>query len=310
MVTPPIVLLAIFELRHRNLYVGTLSLLTLGGLFASLTLERCLSRRFEDEMTRTIGEEDMREIEGYYKVDQIAHPEKDGDRSGFWVLEYDGRIIGAAGLDGRKPGQHLDSVVDLIANKKQEDEATSNKDDSPATATSTAASSTTRTLRSRNKLSANTEADETTPSLSLTPPTPSSGTSSTSVPFTTSPLPLGTLHLRRFATSMSFRSADIEDDLLTHISSFAFSSSTTQQIVIAVRPAVQKSLVKRLKKNGWELTSKGGELEVPIVGKGDGKNVENVGTFEKVARVVWPLNLESRTFVLTRKAWEKMQKKD
>lgn len=257
-VVAPIVLLALFEMRHRSM--------------------------FEDKMSRAIGEEDMRDVEGYYAVG-----EKDG-KNGFWVLEYDGRIIGAVGLDGRKPGQQLDAAVDhaKAADKKIEDTPTTDATDA---ASASATTSSTYPLRSRGKAS----------TIEPKPSSSSRDSSTTSTATSTSTLPTGTLHLRRFATSLSFRPADIEDDLLSFISEYAFGDSTgqeeNQQIVITLRPAVEKALVKRLRKNGFVAVPRGSESDVAGVDAQDGKG--------GLLGALWPLDLSARTFVLTRGQWEK-----
>ncbi|BGP32461.1 hypothetical protein JCM10296v2_004242 [Rhodotorula toruloides] len=297
-IAPPIAILAMFEWRHRNL--------------------------FEMEMRRTIGEEDLRDIEAYYDVESekaavggvpkkqvkgesTSRPE---ERKGFWVLEYDNRLIGAVGLDGRKPGQPLDSVVDqIIASAEASQKAKKSGDSLSADAagaaaeTSATADSSARNLRSRTK--------QATPSVSVTPPTPSSGASPTS--FTLDPsasLPEGTLHLRRFATSMSFRSAGIEDELLDFVAKYAFAATDSpvepaKQIVFALRPTVQKSLRKVFERHGFELVPKGSELEVPIVG-GPGAAVGKKHV-KSIAERLWPLDLDVRTMVLKRSTWEKSQ---
>lgn len=261
-IVAPIVFLALFEMKHRNI--------------------------FEDEMSRAIGEEDMREIDSYYSV-----KEQDG-KSGFWVLEYDGRIIGTMGLDGRKPGQQLDSTIDL----PKPDPAEAKKvEDAPATAP-TEAGSTSATpaspypLRSRAKQAA-VETNDVAAHSTIKPAALSSS----------SLLPDGTLHLRRFATSLSFRPADIEDDLLSFVSNYAFSSpsssSSTERVVISCRPAVEKTLVKRLKKNGWTLLPRADAAELSEArGKKQGGLVE----------MLWPLDLGTRTFAISRGQWEKQQR--
>lgn len=254
-VVAPIVLLALFEMRHRSM--------------------------FEDRMARAIGEEDMRELEEYYQV------KEEGAKGGFWVLEYDGRIIGAVGLDARKPGQELDSTVDMVkpvvGDKKLEDvpaeaEATS--------ASATAAATSPYPLRSRTK-----QATESTPTKSIVAP------SNSITPSTTPALPADTLHLRRFASSLSFRPADIEDDLLSFAAGHAFAHSDVKYIVVTARPSVEKSLARRLKKNGWTLLPKGDAREV---GKNEGE--------QGLVGAIWPLDLGARTFVLTREQWESLAK--
>ncbi|GAA5967912.1 hypothetical protein JCM11641_005806 [Rhodosporidiobolus odoratus] len=288
MIAPFIALLALFEMRHRGL--------------------------FENEMRRTIGDEDVRDIVGYYGVDQasVGETEKKPDgreqRKGFWVLEYDGRLIGAIALDGRKPGQALDSVVDHIkaresSNKKAEAPPSSET----AESATTTATETTGSAHSR-KLPA--------PSLSVTPPTPVNGSPSTSYALSSSSaLPEGTLHLRQFHTSLSFRSAGIEDDLLAFVAEQAFSStplsssgesSTTappaaEQVVFTLRPGVQKSLKKTFEKAGWDIVPQGSELEVQLssaAGRSESGLVD----------LVWPVSLQKRTMVLRRSAWEKREK--
>ncbi|GAA5872206.1 hypothetical protein JCM3774_002294 [Rhodotorula dairenensis] len=292
-VAPVIAILAVFEWRHRNL--------------------------FEAEMRRAIGEEDMRNIQNYYGVEnqggahEVGKAAKKGDtprqRHGFWVLEFDNRMLGAVGLDGRKPGQPLDSVVDQIdgsATDKKDAQSSSDSSLGPETATTSAteASATDVSLRSRtgDKKSA-------APSVSVTPPTPASG--SEPKPFTldsASTLPDGTLHLRRFGTSLSFRPAGIEDDLLQHVAKVAFSTSTSpdepepaQQIVFAIRPTVQTSLRRTLERNGWELVPRGSELEIS-------PNPAAIRTNKSVVDPIWPLNLSERTMVLKRAKWERLQR--
>ncbi|KAM0791464.1 hypothetical protein ACM66B_005917 [Microbotryomycetes sp. NB124-2] len=257
LVAPPIGLLAIFELRHRNL--------------------------FEDEMRNVIGQEDMRDIDEYYAVkqdDAASNKSDDGlTPQGFWVLEYDERIIGAISLDGRKPGAQLPSIVDAIDSIAASGDAQSSQD-KPMAESSAIARTDTKALRSRSQQTASSVQTQV----------------STTAPSST--LPAGTVQIRRFATSMSFRSADIEDDLIDYVANFAFKSNDVNSIVIQLRPSIEKRLQRRLKKNGFALLSKGDKREVasrkPIV-KGLWKVIEQV----------WPLNLEQRTMVLDRAEWEK-----
>ncbi|GAA5921730.1 hypothetical protein JCM3775_001787 [Rhodotorula graminis] len=324
---PAIMILAVFEWRHRNL--------------------------FEMEMRRAIGDEDMRDVEAYYDVrpepattaseegdkkpttrarakqEQQVKQQGEGDkaaagaasqpaqRQGFWVLEYDNRLIGAVGLDGSKPGRPLDSVVDLLiaaAREKKEgrgastDAAASAKKDDSATTTATESTSTDSTLRPRGANA---------PSVSVTPPTPVSGAPPS--PFTLDPsasLPQGTLHIRRFATSMSFRTAGIEDDLLAFVADYAFAPAPedgepgpapAQQLVVAVLPDVQKSLRKALARNGFELVPRGSELDLAQSGAASGG--AGAGKKSWAARL-WPVSLEQRTMVLRRATWEARQAKE
>lgn len=250
MVTPPILLLALFELRHRN--------------------------RFEDEMKRAIGEEDMRDIEGYYGTTSDALAKKTvGGRSGFWVLEFDGRIIGAFGLDGLKPGEGLDSAIDHVAGTGG---ATKPITDAPASTDSP------RVLRPRKSAA------------TLSTPTPAAPSSYTD-----------TLHLRRFASSLSFRPTGIDDDLLVHAAKFAFSPSSSSssplppasKIIIQIRPSISSVFVNRLVKNGYKLVEQGkGNLEVTEVRS-------PAGWVENFAAAIWPLDLNWRTYVLEKSVWEK-----
>jgi hypothetical protein len=295
-VAPIIAILAVFEWRHRNL--------------------------FEAEMRRAIGEEDMRDIQNYYGVEnqggahevgkEAAAPNK-GDtprqRHGFWVLEFDNRMLGAVGLDGRKPGQPLESVVDQMDASAGDDKKTESSDSTltpeSASTSATASTATDSTLRSRSG-----EKGATAPSVSVTPPTPSSGSAPES--FTLDPastLPEGTLHLRRFGTSLSFRPAGIEDDLLQHVAKVAFSTSTSadepepaQQVVFSIRPTVQTSLRRTLERNGWELVPKGSDLEIS-------PNAAAARSTKSFVDPIWPLNLSERTMILKRSTWERLQNK-
>lgn len=322
---PAIMLLAVFEWRHRNL--------------------------FELEMRRAIGDEDMRDVGAYYDVrpEAAATASEEGgkkpvtrarakqqqekeqvesdkevtgaasqpaQRQGFWVLEYDDRLIGAVGLDGYKPGRPLDSVVDLLIAAAREkklgagassEAAAGNKDDT-ATTTATDSTSTDSTLRPRGANA---------PSVSVTPPTPVSGAPPS--PFTLDPsasLPQGTLHIRRFATSMSFRTAGIEDDLLAFVADYAFAPTPdaakdgeplpapAQQLVVAVLPDVQSSLRKALARNGFELVPRGSELDLAPSSPSSGAGKRSW------AAKLWPVSLEQRTMVLRRATWEARQAKE
>ncbi|GJN90835.1 hypothetical protein Rhopal_003849-T1 [Rhodotorula paludigena] len=303
-IAPAIALLAFFELRHRAF--------------------------FEMEMRRAIGEEDLRDIAGYYDVQseggekEVSRNEREEgasapeQRKGFWVLEYDDRLIGAIALDGFKPGQRLDSVVDRIIaaaaedkKKKQVEEAASAATEQSAATTATdAPSSNGSALRPRGAAKSQTlSTSAPSVSLSVTPPTPSSGTAP--APFALDPsatLPEGTLHLRRFATSLSFRSAGIEDDLLGFAAEHAFAPSPAsarsgtpapaQQLVTSLRPAVQKSLRAVLERNGFMPVPRGSELDLAS-SSSDGRS----GLLSKL----WPASLEQRTMVLKRSTWERMQ---
>ena len=295
---PPIIVLALFEMRHRAI--------------------------FEAEMRRAIGEEDLRDITKYYgvkkegssdeeKSDSQKQPEQ---RKGFWVFEYENRILGVVGIDGTKPGQPLDSIMDHLDSlkikkdaKKKEEQQESESESASTTATTTASS-----LRSRNIKSLDIPEKDSAPSLSVTPPSPSSGSAPSSYALASSPLPDGTLHLRRFTTSMSFRSADIEDDLLEFAAKSAFakqgsnSPPPARQLVISLRPTVQTSLRKKLEQHGWTIVPKGSELEVPLSGQKLASTRES--TWSKTIAAVWPLSLEPATMVLKRSDWEENQKAD
>lgn len=299
---PPIIVLALFEMRHRAI--------------------------FEAEMRRAIGEEDLRDITKYYGVkkdgsnedekrDNQKQPEQ---RKGFWVFEYENRILGVVGIDGTKPGQPLDSIMDHLdslkikkdAKKKEEEEDQREPESESA---STTATTTASSLRSRNIKSLDIpETDPSAPSLSVTPPSPSSDSAPSSYALASSPLPDGTLHLRRFTTSMSFRSADIEDDLLEFAAKSAFakqgpnSPPPARQLVIALRPTVQTSLRKKLEQHGWTLVPKGSELEVPLSGLKLASTRESA--WSRTIGSIWPLSLEPATMVLKRSDWEENQKTD
>ncbi|KAK4703497.1 hypothetical protein P7C70_g2719, partial [Phenoliferia sp. Uapishka_3] len=276
-VTPPIVLLAAFELRHRT--------------------------RFEDEMTRAIGEEDMRDVQGYYATDDLTVEDSatpvstEGGRKGFWVLEYDGRIIGAVGLDGRKPGKTLNSIVDL----PQIDPKDSKKAEPAAPEAFTpSANDSPYPLRNR-------KAKPTTPSPQNTI------SSSSSPPFTNQH---GSLQLRRFATSASFRPAHIEDDLLQFVATFAFTPSSVnttlppaKRITIALRPTVEKTLLARLKKNGFKPVAAG---DVDELRPDEWKETACVApgittTMSSFLDKVWPLDLNWKTYALDRDDWAEGQ---
>lgn len=258
LVAPPIVLLAFFELRHRN--------------------------KFEDEMTRAIGDEDLRGIKEYYQDNKATG----AGRSGFWVLEFDSRIIGTFALDGMKPTVCLDSTVDheMITKKKE---------DTPAEiATAVVEKDERYALRNR--------------SAKATAVVTASSSSAIIEPSTYT----DTLHLRRFATSLSFRPTGIEDDFLEFAAKFAFSPSPTSpppaaKIVIAVRPAVQEPFVATLLKAGYKPAS-----TVPGTPTVDmdswrkralpkGRTI--VPLTDKLLNPIWPLNLEWVTFVLTKEDW-------
>mgnify|MGYP001573444204 FL=1 len=256
-VGPPIALLALFELRHRNL--------------------------FEEEMTRAIGAADMRDIEGYYETEKLADADgkvasrkgskvvAEGGRQGFWVLEYDGRILGALGLDGRNAGKELDSISDLPPHSREVGAPNS----------TSSALSTSSTLRNR----------ATVPS--STPPALSTRS---------------TVQLRRFATSLSFRAAGIESELLAHATSFAFSPSSSptpaaERLTIAVRPTVERGLVVELRAAGFKDVPVGSALEIEVDGWKNGKET----WYSKVLGVCWPLDLGWRTLVLERKEWEALR---
>ncbi|KAK4054390.1 hypothetical protein OIV83_000884 [Microbotryomycetes sp. JL201] len=253
LVAPPIALLAFFELRHRNL--------------------------FEDEMRNVIGQQDMRDIEEYYSVDQADADQQTPTAlpQGFWVLEYDERIIGAISLDGRKPGRQLSSIVDTIDSIAAQG-ADSAQDQGTALASGVAKSDS-KQLRSRNKQRARSKALD-----------DDSG----------SAFPEGTVQIRRLATSISFRPADIEDDLLEYVARYAFKSSKVKSIVVQLRPSIEGRLQRRLKKNGFTLLPKGDKREVETR-----KPVEE-GLWQTVDQL-WPLSLDQRTMVLERAAWEKKQ---
>jgi hypothetical protein len=109
---------------------------------------------------------------------------------------------------------------------------------------------------------------------------------------------------------MSFRAADIEDDLLEFAAKAAFSVQDenspppARQLVIALRPTVQTSLKRRLEKHGWTIVPQGSELEVPLSGASP---ISPPSTPSIVSRI-WPLSLEPRTMVLRRSDWEENQK--
>ncbi|GAA6021828.1 hypothetical protein JCM11491_001535 [Sporobolomyces phaffii] len=299
---PPIIVLALFEMRHRAM--------------------------FEAEMRRAIGEEDLRDVTKYYgvkkegdeanKVDCQKQPEQ---RKGFWVLEYEDRILGLVGIDGTKPGQRLDTIMDHLDALKANKDAKQKKDEDapgPATtstdsASTTATSATGKTLRSRTIKSLDLPDKDSAPSLSVTPPSPASGSAPSSYALAASPLPDGTLHLRRFTTSMSFRSADIEDDLLEFAARAAFANQDdnspvpARQLVIALRPTIQTSLKRRLEKHGWTFVPQGSELEVPLSGSRSSFS-HPTSTASAAISAIWPLSLEPRTMVLKRSTWEESQK--
>lgn len=288
---PVIAVLAAFEWRHRNL--------------------------FEAEMRRAIGEEDLRDIETYYGVENqgaplqvgASHAKKEDaprQRHGFWVLEFDNRMLGAVALDGRKPGQPLDSVVDHLdaeAGDKGSDakDAASAVDEAEGETTATGAGESRYALRSRGKSG---EAAATG-----SPKAASGAAAKSSTLDSPVSLPEGTLHLRRFGTSLSFRPAGIDDDLLQHAAKVAFSPpissgqpSPAEQIVFSLRPSVQVSLRRQLQRDGWELVPKGSPLEISA-------NPAAAKERKSFIDPVWPLNLGERTMVLKRSVWEKKQAK-
>lgn len=297
---PPIIVLALFELRHRAL--------------------------FENEMRRAIGEEDLRDLTKYYGVRRDAsaatvdskergsqsQPEQ---RKGLWVLEYENRILGLVGIDGMKPGQRLDSIMDHLDSLQKRgpksDKQGDSAEDIEPSASTTATATSDDTIRSRNLKSLSlpkNDSSSSAPSLSVTPPSPASGSAPSPYALASSPLPEGTLHLRRFATSLSFRSADIEDDLLEFAARAAFSSSEddaspppARQLVLALRPVVQPELKSRLEKHGWTVVPRGSELEVPLSGTKPASAPSS--TVARAIEAVWPL-LEARTMVLKRSTWE------
>ncbi|KAL8281057.1 hypothetical protein RQP46_006415 [Phenoliferia psychrophenolica] len=279
LVTPPIVLLAAFELRHRN--------------------------RFEDEMSRAIGEEDMRDIPAYYATDNLVLEAgekplvaEEGGRKGFWVFEFDGRMIGAMALDGRRPAKTLDSIVDLPSPVESD-----NKEDGAAAVPEEAATTSTATdspypLRNRKSKASATETEVTSKAFE-----PSSYT--------------GTVQLRRFATSPSFRPAKIEDDLLQLAAAFAFAPTSTtttlppaKRITIALRPTVEKPLLARLKANGFKPLPSGDVDELNPDGWKDGKAAAGgvLGSISSLLDKVWPLDLSWKTYALDRDAWVTAQK--
>ena len=254
LISPPIVLLALFELRHRSL--------------------------FEEDMNRVIGEEDMRDIPGYYQA---------GARSGFWVLEFDGRIIGALGIDGRKPGKGLNSTVDM--------DKTDFVAETPVEPTAVAKQDSPYPLRNRNKATA----------------TPTAPLADTSTPSTT-------LQIRRFATSLSFRPAGIENDLLEFAANFAFAPSTPTQslptvnkLVIAVRPSVESDFVYRIARHGFRSAAVLKTTpQIEMDGWKAAKAARSSGLASMLSQTVellWPLDLQWATFVLLRSDWEKLQEK-
>ncbi|GAA5938973.1 uncharacterized protein JCM15063_004381 [Sporobolomyces koalae] len=297
-VGPPIIVLALFELRHRNV--------------------------FEAEMRRAIGEEDLRNIAKYYDVQstdaearQLDHEKQPEQRKGFWVFEYDNRILGLVGLDGTKPGQPLDSVMDHIealktTKKTKEVDSNADADIKPSAASTATEGSADSAIRSRNLKSLELPNKDSAPSLSVTPPSPSSGGSPSAYALASSPLPEGTLHVRRFTTSMSFRAADIEDDLLEFVAKSAFttlgpnSPPPARQLVIALRPTIQAAFRRRLEKHGWTLVPQGSELEVAVSGQKLASSPKSNAS--KLVEAVWPLSLEPRTMVLKRTIWEENHK--
>ncbi|KAI5480749.1 acyl-CoA N-acyltransferase domain protein [Pseudohyphozyma bogoriensis] len=267
---PPVVLLAMFEMRHRGM--------------------------FESEMSRAIGEEDMTAVEWYYGVKALKGEEKDteGGRKGFWVLEYDNRIIGAIGLDGRKPGQQLTSITDLIPTEEERLKAKrEGKKDDAETKDETNEGTTTATTESPYPLRNRKAKNE--------PTVPVPG------PTTTDP---STLFIRRFATSAGFRAAMIEDDLLNTATEFAFSPKAAtarpaaDKVVITLRPTVQRGAVKKLVQHGFKPVKRGSKDYVEMDEWRKGVKKTWFSPVAKVLTAVWPLSLEWTTYVLEKKTWE------
>lgn len=261
LVAPPIALLASFELRHRN--------------------------KFEDEMTRAIGEEDMRDIKGYYQEDGVPR----AGRTGFWVLEFDGRIIGCFGIDGRRPGVCLDSTVDYpVVDKKVE---TASLAIEPVVA----------------------EKDERYELRNRTPKKSVAVVAPVPAPLATlPPTYTDTLQLRRFATSLSFRPTGIEDDLLAYAANFAFTPKSAEsplvparQLTISVRPSIQAGLVARLEKAGFKLADKKGTSAIDMDSWRDNPAAKGgiAAWTETLLTPIWPINLGWATYVLTREDWVK-----
>ncbi|KAM0753149.1 hypothetical protein T439DRAFT_311826 [Meredithblackwellia eburnea MCA 4105] len=281
-IAPPIILLALFEMRHRP--------------------------RFEEEMTRAIGEEDMRDIKGYYATEDLiagesetgkkaksSATEETGGRKGFWVLEYDNRIIGAFGLDGRKPGQCLDSVI-ASATPTSVDETKKDKKDESEASSSTATESP-YPLRNRKGKSG-----------SATPVPASSSTAAATVAASYN----GTVQLRRFATSMSFRPAGIEEDLLQFAATYAFSDTNTttslppaKRITIAIRPTVQRGFDAVLVKNGYKELPAGSSDEINPDEWKDGQPLATgvKAYLQRLSDKFWPLSLGWKTYALDREEW-------
>ncbi|KEI40716.1 uncharacterized protein L969DRAFT_85937 [Mixia osmundae IAM 14324] len=74
------------------------------------TFELRHKMHFDIIMRRVMGEEDVRDIEGFYNV--VNGKLAQDSPSGFWVLEFDERIIGCMSLDGERAGELLDSFED------------------------------------------------------------------------------------------------------------------------------------------------------------------------------------------------------
>lgn len=268
-VSPPIVLLAGFEMKHRNM--------------------------FEESMTRAIGEEDLIDVEGYYSTkDSVAGAgegkkvtKEVGGRKGFFVLEYDNRIIGAFGIDGRKPGKVLDTIVGLPL-------PDSKKVDSPATIAATA---TTPTLPESPYPLRNRSAKTGIPS-TPTSPSPSSSSDSTYT---------DTVQLRRFGTSLSFRPAGIDEDLINYAAAFAFSTASpsslppAKKLIYTLRPSIEKDLLAKLIAAGFKEVADGSEL----VYEPEAWKVEKLSLIQSLVNKVWPISLVWKTYALTVEDWTK-----
>jgi hypothetical protein len=242
---------------------------------------------FEAEMSRAIAEEDMRDIDGYYgqTVDSSSVERRSDLPRGFWVLEYDARIIGAMGLDSRKPGAELDSLVD----KSKATVTNASGGEAQASSTAIAAESSSTALRTRSKA-----------------PQTNKGNSAVDATKERAALPDGTLHLRRFATSYTFRPSDIEDDLLDFVAAHAFASQEVKDLVITLRPSIEKGLARRLAKNGWTLLEKGDRREAASARKREheSQRLRDGSGWKRAVDALWPIELEVRTYVIDRSTWE------
>lgn len=266
-VSPPVVLLAGFEMKHRNL--------------------------FEETMTRAIGEEDLIDVEGYYstKDSVVGKEEKSveevGGRRGFFVLEYDNRIIGAFGVDGRKPGKVLETIVGLPL-------PDSKKVDSPAAITATA---TTPALPESPYLLRNRSTKTGTPSSSLSP-------SSSDSTYT------DTVQLRRFGTSLSFRPAGIDEDLINYAAAFAFSTASpstlppAKKLIYTLRPSIEQDLLVKLTAAGFKEVADGSEL----VYEPEAWKVEKLSISQSLVNKLWPISLVWKTYALTKEDWAALAK--